>query len=126
LIREVFKEAKAEFEAIRQAEKRKALTGEIKYWERNLWVPLGIPELKRNEKVKGWSLLTVEALSVSVSILAYLLNSPDSTIKDYPDFKRARRLQFIQRITAVVFSVTYLYSVIDKFLKLRRLKKKLQ
>jgi tetratricopeptide (TPR) repeat protein len=87
------------------------------------FLPLGIPQFKQRKFGKGIVVLSLEFILGVSSFVAYQ-NQQALKIKrdnwderwgEYIDVRKAEQYQMLQRATAILFLITYLYSVIDAF-----------
>jgi tetratricopeptide (TPR) repeat protein len=97
------------FQSVQEKQKKQ----EKEKWLKTLFIPFGLPEIGKGKKLKGYSLLVIETLSLATSILAYLANTKDAD-GDYPDYQKAYKLQQVQRIGLGIFCLAYLYGIGNK------------
>ncbi len=87
------------------------------YWN---YCPFGIPQFKNGEKTKGWTLLTLQLLSLASSVYAY--NREQSYLREGFGFREediaiAKRWDVAHRVTffsCIAFSV---YGLVDGFIR---------
>lgn len=80
------------------------------------FLPFGLPQIKNNHKIKGGIVSVLQGAAIAFSIVGFVnkksFYSEQFHYKE-EDLEKAKRFDFMQRISIVGFSLTYVYSIID-------------
>jgi tetratricopeptide (TPR) repeat protein len=84
--------------------------------------PLGLPQFMNTHKIKGFTVLGLQVVTLALSIYGYQKEqSFFSEDYGFPEehVAEAKQYDYMQKFTVLAFSVTYIYSLIDGFVNKR-------